>query len=110
MDKVPILEPKHEEIIRSLLAMRVPKNEVWIFGSRAGKTPKPHSDVDLVVIDNPAVSEIVLAKLKLDFEESNLPFRVDVLLWSNLSPAFQLLIESSHFVLSSKLGNIANQT
>lgn len=102
MDKDPFLEPKHEEMIRTVLAARVPDNEVWMFGSRAGGAPKPHSDVDLVVIDDPAVPENLLAALKLDFEESNLPFRVDVVLWSGLAPAFRQLVDSDHIVFSRK--------
>ncbi len=99
MHKSVALEPKHKEIIHGILATNVPCNEVWVFGSRAGEAPKPHSDVDLVIIDDPVVSQALLADINLAFEESNLPFRVDVVLWSELSPAFRQRIESNHIRL-----------
>ncbi|NBW82979.1 nucleotidyltransferase domain-containing protein [bacterium] len=80
------------EIIKSHLE----NNEVWLHGSRSGDSPKPHSDVDLVIIDPPLVSQKTLSLLKLDFEDSNLPFRVDISLWSELTESFQEIIKDKH--------------
>ena len=92
-------ETRHLEIIRAVLSDRIPNNRVWIFGSRAGGVPKPYSDIDLVIIDPPAVAENTFALMKLDFEESNLPFRVDVCVWSQIPTSLQQSIQSSHVEL-----------
>jgi predicted nucleotidyltransferase len=91
-----ILQDRHANIVRSILIELVPQNEVWAFGSRAGGVPKPHSDLDLVIVDPPMVSESVFANLKLRFEESDLPFRVDVSVLSNLEAAFQAAVKQRH--------------
>lgn len=93
-----VLEARHAAIVRSILSQFVPVNEVWVFGSRAGGSPKPHSDLDLVIIDSPTFSENQLSELKFQFEESNLPFRVDVCLWSSLDAGFRESIQRSHVV------------
>lgn len=56
--------------------------EIRAFGSRSTNRAKPYSDLDLVIMGNHALSDLTLAELALDFEESDLPFRVDLLLWT----------------------------
>jgi predicted nucleotidyltransferase len=48
--------PAEWEIVRSLLSRHVPDREVWAFGSRAKATAKPFSDLDLVILGEPASS------------------------------------------------------
>ncbi|MBM3437382.1 MAG: nucleotidyltransferase domain-containing protein [Bacteroidetes bacterium] len=50
---------------------------VNIYGSRARSTFKFGSDVDLAII-NPGIGNETLHKLTGDFEESSLPYRVDI--------------------------------
>lgn len=52
--------------------------DVVIFGSRAKGNYKTGSDIDLVIM-NKDVSNTELIQLKNDFEESSLPYFVDVL-------------------------------
>ena len=92
-----VMERHHENIVRDILLELVPQNAVWVFGSRAGGTPKAHSDLDLVLIDFPVISQKTLAELKHRFEESNLPYRVDAMLWSSLDHSFQELIKK-HYI------------
>lgn len=94
-----IMERRHEDIVRGILSELVPLNAVWVFGSRAGGTPKVYSDLDLVLIDSPLISQKTLAQLKLRFEESNLPYRVDAMLWSSLDHSFQELIKKHYISL-----------
>lgn len=100
MAKSIALDSQHASIIRAVLLARIPQNRVWMFGSRVGSLSKPHSDVDLVIIDPPSVSENTLALLKLDFEESNLPIRIDVCVWSQISVELQQIIKHSYVELS----------
>lgn len=51
---------------------------VYIFGSRAMGTHKFGSDIDLAVM-NPDMSDATLRLLQAEFEESSLPYRVDIL-------------------------------
>jgi predicted nucleotidyltransferase len=96
MPETVTLEQRHADIVRRILREHVPRNDVWAFGSRAGGSPKPHSDLDLVIVDPPMVSEAVFARLKLHFEESDLPIRVDVSILSALAVSFQVAVKQRH--------------
>jgi predicted nucleotidyltransferase len=50
---------------------------VHIFGSRAKGISKPGSDIDLAIM-NKEINSNTLLKLKNDFEESSLPYKVDL--------------------------------
>lgn len=50
---------------------------VHIFGSRAKGTSKPGSDIDLAIM-NKEINSNTLLKLNNDFEESSLPYKVDL--------------------------------
>ena len=50
---------------------------VFIFGSRAKGTYKQGSDIDLAIM-NKGVKDMVIGKIKSDFEESSLPYIVDL--------------------------------
>jgi len=52
--------------------------EVRIFGSRATENYHAGSDVDLAVM-NPGVSAKVIRQVRSDFEDSNLPYFVDLI-------------------------------
>lgn len=79
-------------IIRNILRKNVPFAEVRAFGSRVTGTTKKHSDLDLAVVAEKQLPSAVLSLLKVDFEESDLPFRVDVLDWQVISKKFQALL------------------
>ena len=76
------------DTVRSILQVRVPDRDVWAFGSRANGRAKPYSDLDLGLCGSEALSLPCLAVLAEDFEESDLPFRVDLIDLGNAEPAF----------------------
>jgi uncharacterized protein len=83
------LHPTELALLRALLTQHLPGCEVRVFGSRVVGWPgsrgvKPHSDVDLAVSGAP--SDLALAELRADLEESDLPWRVDVCLLDSLPP------------------------
>jgi predicted nucleotidyltransferase len=45
---------------------------------------KPWSDLDLVLLGEQPASDLALAETRADFEESDLPFRVDLSEWRDL--------------------------
>jgi predicted nucleotidyltransferase len=51
---------------------------VHIFGSRAKGNYKTGSDIDLAII-NEGVPENVIRNIQNDFEESSLPYRIDLI-------------------------------
>lgn len=61
----------------SLLKRHLPDTTAWVYGSRMNTTAKSHSDLDLVVFAEKEQSSGVGA-MREAFEESNLPFRVDL--------------------------------
>jgi len=89
------LSPIHTTIIKEILEKELPNDEVIIFGSRVNGTAKPYSDIDLAVISKEGLDKNKLWELREAFEESDLPFSVDVLDWNRLSKSFQDSIKDS---------------
>src|SRR2546423_534474 len=87
------LQPEERRIVEEILRRHVPGLEVWIFGSRAGGTIKPWSDLDLAILSDQPLSLSVMADLREDFSESDLPWKVDVLDWATTSESFRAIIE-----------------
>lgn len=85
-------------IVQGILRQHAPAHEVWVFGSRARATAKPHSDLD-IALRGEALSLATQAQLADAFDASLLPFSVDVLDWSTASPEFQALITAQHIPL-----------
>lgn len=85
--------------IQGFLAKHVPECEVWAFGSRATWTAKEHSDLDLVIVGPNKLETRVFNSLKEAFDESALPYRVDVLDWHRISPEFKRNIEKNYVVI-----------
>lgn len=83
------LEPKHLKIIKEII--KIHEVEVYVFGSRAKNTARPLSDLDLCLKKD--YDKSTVRKLQDAFEESNLPFKVDVVVWSEISESFQKHIE-----------------
>jgi predicted nucleotidyltransferase len=93
------LNPHHLETVRRILVEHVPQCEVRAFGSRVNSTTKDYSDLDLAVVTPGKLSDDTLRLLKEAFEESDLPFRVDVLDWHATSSQFQKVIERQYEVI-----------
>ena len=98
------LPPHHLEKVRTILAQHVPQCEVRAFGSRVGRAAKNYSDLDLAVVASGKLDDDTLRHLKEAFEESDLPFRVDVLDWHDISPEFQQVIEMEYEVVQAPNG------
>ncbi len=87
------------DIVKSILAAHVPDTEVRVFGSRVTWTAKDYSDLDLVIVGQEKINRKTLYGLAEAFEESALPFRVDVLDWHRISEAFRQVIEEAYEVI-----------
>lgn len=86
------LDPKQHQIVTQILASRFPAQKAYFFGSRTTQHTKPWSDLDIALINTPPIDDLTLANARLDFEESDLPFQVDLVLWEELPEAMQRII------------------
>lgn len=66
-------------LVRALLRQRFPHRTVRAFGSRVAGGARPFSDLDLVIMGPDPVPDLDMALLRADFEDSDLPFQVDLL-------------------------------
>ena len=95
------LTPEQSQSVLERLQRYLPDTEVWAYGSRVKGTAKPWSDLDLVVFAG-ASQRTIVEELREAFEESDLPFRVDLFVWDELPEAFKATIEKEHVVLQEK--------
>ena len=85
--------------VLALLRRHLPGSAAWVYGSRAKWMSRPQSDLDLVVFATPA-QQPQIGDLREAFEESNLPFRVDLFVWDDVPESFRKQIEAEHVVLA----------
>ena len=97
------LDDRHRATVRHIVKAMVPANvEVLAFGSRVhGRCLKPYSDLDLCLRGVEPIPEATLRSLRAAFEDSDLPFKVDIVDWHGISDEFQAAIESSLTALTS---------
>lgn len=86
-------------IIRAILAAHVPGVEARAFGSRVSGVPKDYSDLDLALVGAAKLDTVVMANLRAAFEESDIPFRVDVMDWHAVSEEFRKVILAKYEVI-----------
>ena len=92
------LETRHIEFILSTLRQYIPEKDVkfYIFGSRAKGTFKEYSDIDIAVdLNGKSIPESVLAKILSAFEDSTLPYEVDVVDLNAIDESFKNIIKDS---------------
>ncbi len=86
-------------LLQHLLSSHVPDVTVWAFGSRVKGTAKAWSDLDLVLVDKQALPPKQVFKLQDALEESDLPMKVDLVDWHDISAEFQQLILKNYQVI-----------
>ena len=87
------ITPEERQTVLALLQRHLPGTAAWVYGSRAKWTSTPTSDLDLVVFATPEQQPHV-GDLREAFEESNLPFRVDLFVWDDVPESFRQRIEA----------------
>lgn len=93
------IKPAWQAMIERILSEHVPDREVVLFGSRAGGTPKPYSDIDLCIMGEQPVPSKILGDIREAFSSSDLPVRVDVIDWATTDSAFRGIISRHHEVI-----------
>lgn len=89
----------HLKMVQETLAKLVPNREVWAFGSRAKWLAKEYSDLDLCIVGETPLSFRTLGLLEEAFDESDLPYKVDVVDWATTSDSFRKIIERERVVV-----------
>ena len=95
---IDLTSEQHDTVLE-LLHEHLPNTTAWAYGSRVKWTSRPNSDLDMVVFSTPEQSRQV-AELQTAFEESSLPFRVDLFVWDTVADIFRERIKSSYMVLT----------
>jgi type I restriction enzyme S subunit len=93
------VSPTQLQTIQAILKRIAPTCEARVFGSRYQWTAKDYSDLDLAMVGDGKLPFKKLSALRTAFEESDLPYRVDVLDWHAISPEFQKVIERGYEVI-----------
>ena len=96
------LTTEQHRILLGLLGQYLAGVSVWAFGSRVKGTARADSDLDLVVFSTPEQFSSV-QELREAFDESSLPFSVDVLIWNDISESFRKNISEKYSVVASVL-------
>lgn len=86
------IEARDWQEVQHILREKVPSLEVWAFGSRARRSAKPFSDLDLALVTTQPLSLAQLAELNDAFDNSDLPMRVDLVDWAATQDAFRQII------------------
>ncbi|MDR1327515.1 MAG: nucleotidyltransferase domain-containing protein [Heliobacteriaceae bacterium] len=95
------LTESQQELVKDLLKKYIPNTAVWAYGSRVKGTSTPKSDLDIAAFTH-AEQKAGIINLREAFEESNLPFRVDLFVWDEVPAAFRKNIEREHVVLQQQ--------
>ena len=103
VDQAIDISAEERDTIIALLQRHLPDTAAWVYGSRANWTSRPQSDLDLVVFATPEQRRQV-GQLREAFEESNLPFRVDLFVWDEIPDSFREQIERQHIPVVPPLG------
>ncbi len=95
------LRPDHRKIVQDILREHLPPGvKVWVFGSRAEWTTKDSSDLDLALEGDGPLETRTLMEIELAFEESLLPFQVDVVDLASAGEAFREVVLRTRAVLA----------
>lgn len=98
VDTAVDITAEERSTVLALLERHLPGTTAWVYGSRAKWTSNPQSDLDLVVFSKPEQRRQV-NDLREAFDESTLPFRVDLFVWDEVADSFGREIERDHAVL-----------
>lgn len=86
--------------VRAILRRHLPAGvRAGVFGSRAGGRPKPWSDLDLVLEGPHALPLALMATLAEAFDDSALPWKVDLVDRRMVNDAFGTIIDANRIDL-----------
>lgn len=97
--KIIDIEPEHLKMVQSVFARNLPFKQVWAYGSRVKFTARKTSDLDCAVF---GATDSEIFKAQEAFDESDIPFEVQLLNWETIPDDFKENIKKEYFVLRRK--------
>ena len=96
------VNPGDLETVRRILQKHVPELEVRAFGSRVSVswTARETSDLDLALMTTEPLDLLRVAEMRDAFDESDLPFRVDLVDWAATSENFRKVIKREYVTIA----------
>ncbi|QGG48072.1 nucleotidyltransferase family protein [Heliorestis convoluta] len=88
------------KIVKNILKNYASDLEVLVFGSRATGKVHKHSDLDIALKGKDKLDLLLVANIRDGFQESDLPFRVDIVDYHRVSPEFQKIILRKYVLLT----------
>ena len=89
------LTQEQQRVVREILSRIIPGRRVLVFGSRITGTAKPYSDLDLAIMGDNPITVRTLRRLRDAFDDSGLPFQVDLVDWAATGEDFRKIIMHS---------------
>jgi len=94
------IRPGDLRIVWDVLRRHLPVDvRVWVFGSRASWMTKDSSDLDLAVEGDSEIGRGTLSALEAEFEDSDLPYAVDVVDLKRINERFRRIVQQQHVPL-----------
>ena len=91
------ISPDHLKVVEEILHKNLPSGvAVWVFGSKANWTTRDSSDLDLA-LEGDIDHDTILA-LEMDFEESSLPYTVDIIDLNQVSDGFRRIVDAQKII------------
>jgi predicted nucleotidyltransferase len=90
------VSPYESEIIQKIIKKHVPFCDVLAFGSRYKWTHDDASDLDLVLVGKDKLDFGIIGRMKEDFMESDIPYKVDVIDYNAVSESFRKIIDAGN--------------
>jgi len=81
------LEKKYVDAVKAIVHSELTEFKLYLFGSRVKNCSRQYSDID-IAIKSEELNDSKLSKLKFLFENSTLPYEVDVINLDNISNIF----------------------
>ena len=102
------LTPAQLDEVKRLLAQYLPATQVWLYGSRVRGNARTTSDLDMVVFAEPE-QQAQVSQLREAFDQSNLPFPVDLFVWSSVPEKFKKNIQQHYVEIQAGAPNRKNR-
>ncbi|HXH55120.1 MAG TPA: nucleotidyltransferase domain-containing protein [Gammaproteobacteria bacterium] len=89
------------KIVQNILRNTLAKNaKVWVFGSRVKGTVRRASDLDIAIDVERKLKNKEKSELFHAFEESDLPYKVDIVDLQNVDEGFKKIIDQQKVILN----------
>lgn len=91
----PDIRPRDLDTVRAILRAHLPRDaRAWVFGSRATGRARPASDLDLAIDAQRPLTLDECAVLNDAFDQSDLPYTVDVVDCQTVAASFWAIIQA----------------